>query len=187
MKEQQNQNRKKSKTYSLALMGLLFALAMVFSFIEGLIPTVAMLPPGVKLGLSNIVTMYALFFLGVREGYTIAVLKSLFVLMVRGPVGASLSLAGGLVSITVMALLCFVPSLRDSKNILSIAGAVFHNIGQLVMSVFIIGNAWAFGYLPVMVVSGVGMGLVTGLILRVISPYLTRLNIGLNKKSFYGG
>ena len=73
----QNRNRKVKR---LALMGLLFALAMALSFLESLLPALPMLPPGIRLGLSNIVTMYALFALGPVSGYTIAVLKSLFVL-----------------------------------------------------------------------------------------------------------
>ena len=57
----QNRNRKVKR---LALMGLLFALAMALSFLESLLPALPMLPPGIRLGLSNIVTMYALFVLG---------------------------------------------------------------------------------------------------------------------------
>ena len=76
----QNRNRKVKR---LALMGLLFALAMALSFLESLLPALPMLPPGIRLGLSNIVTMYALFALGPVSGYTIAVLKSLFVLLTR--------------------------------------------------------------------------------------------------------
>ena len=80
----------------IALMGLLFAMAMALSVAESLLPVLPMLPPGFKLGLSNIVTMYALFMLGVRKGLTIAVLKSCFVLLTRAPVAAFLSLCGGI-------------------------------------------------------------------------------------------
>lgn len=59
------------------LMGLMFALAMVLSYVESMI-TVPGLPPGVKLGLSNIVTMYCVFFLGWRQAYTLAVLNGSF-------------------------------------------------------------------------------------------------------------
>ena len=71
-------------------MGLLFALAMALSFLESLLPALPMLPPGIRLGLSNIVTMYALFVLGPVSGYTIAVLKALFVLLTRGAVAAAM-------------------------------------------------------------------------------------------------
>ena len=94
-------------------MGLLFAVAVVLSYIEGMV-TIPGLPPGIKLGLSNIVTMYCVFFLGVPSAYTLAILKALSVLLMRGPTGALLSLLGGLVSVTVMLLL-----LRLEKNGLS--------------------------------------------------------------------
>ena len=89
------QNRN-CKVKRLALMGLLFALAMALSFLESLLPALPMLPPGIRLGLSNIVTMYALFVLGPVSGYTIAVLKSLFVLLTRGAVAAAMSASGGI-------------------------------------------------------------------------------------------
>ena len=78
------------------LMGLMFALAMVLSYVESMI-TVPGLPPGVKLGLSNIVTMYCVFFLGWRQAYTLAVLKGSFALLTRGFTAACMSTAGGLV------------------------------------------------------------------------------------------
>ena len=105
------QNRN-CKVKRLALMGLLFALAMALSFLESLLPALPMLPPGIRLGLSNIVTMYALFVLGPVSGYTIAVLKSLFVLLTRGAVAAAMSASGGIASVTVMLLLSLLPGIR---------------------------------------------------------------------------
>ena len=101
---------KNRKTKRICFMGLLFAVAVVLSYIEGMV-TIPGLPPGIKLGLSNIVTMYCVFFLGVPSAYTLAILKALSVLLMRGPTGALLSLLGGLVSVTVMLLL-----LRLEKN-----------------------------------------------------------------------
>ena len=60
--------KKTSPAKEAALMGMLFAMAMALSFAESLLPVLPMLPPGFKLGLSNIVTMYALFVLGTRKG-----------------------------------------------------------------------------------------------------------------------
>ena len=76
-----------------SLMGLLFALAMTFSYLESMIVIPGM-PPGIRLGLSNLVTMYCVFFLGKAAGYTMAALKSLFVLLTRGAVAGMLSLCG---------------------------------------------------------------------------------------------
>lgn len=165
----------KSTARQVALMGLLFALAAVLSFIEGLLPVLPTLPPGVKLGLSNIVTMFALFFLGKGSGFTLAVLKALFVLFTRGPTAFCMSLAGGLLSVFVMLLLMQFPS-KPHLTLISIFGAIFHNIGQLMISALVLHSTLAFGYLPVMVLSGVVMGFLTSLLLKVLKPYLVRMN-----------
>lgn len=69
------------KTRRVALMGLLFALSVVLSFLEGTLTPLLGLPPGVKLGLANVVVMYALFFLGRGSAFTLVLLKSFFVLL----------------------------------------------------------------------------------------------------------
>ena len=65
-------------------MGLLLALAMALNLAESMVPPLPVLPPGVKLGLSNLVTVYCLFYLGSGEAWGIAVLKSGFVFLTRG-------------------------------------------------------------------------------------------------------
>ena len=84
-----------SKTKRVAFLGMLYAVAIVLSILEGWIVPFFGLPPGVKLGLSNIVVMYALFFIGWKEAYLLGILKALGVFLTRGGVAAALSLAGG--------------------------------------------------------------------------------------------
>lgn len=170
----QNRSRKVKR---LALMGLLFALAMALSFLESLLPALPMLPPGIRLGLSNIVTMYALFVLGPVSGYTIAVLKALFVLLTRGAVAAAMSAAGGVFSVTVMLLLSLLPGIKEQYLLLSVFGGAAHNIGQLVMARCIINNQYVWYYFPVLLAAGLLMGAITGMALRVVLPYLNRLNL----------
>ena len=165
----QNRNRKVKR---LALMGLLFALAMALSFLESLLPA---LP--IRLGLSNIVTMYALFVLGPVSGYTIAVLKSLFVLLTRGAVAAAMSASGGIASVTVMLLLSLLPGIRRQYLLLSVFGGAAHNVGQLIAARFIISNQYVWYYLPVLLAAGLLMGAITGMALRVVMPYLDRLSL----------
>ena len=159
-------------TKRIALMGLLFALAMVLSYLESLIPSIGM--PGIKLGLSNVVTMYCLFFIGPMPAIILALLKSGFVfLMGKGAVAVLLSAAGGLCSVLVMAGLA---KLKASKGATSIAGAVAHNIAQLAVAAWIIGMPVMVFYLPALVISGVVMGLITALILKYVTPAFSRFN-----------
>ena len=147
------------------LMGLLFAMAMVLSYVESMI-TVPGLPPGVKLGLSNIVTMYCVFFLGGRQAYTLAVLKGFFALLTRG-----------LVSVTVMLVLIRLKRLDLSYTLISVCGSLGHNFGQLAMASVIMQSGFVIYYLPIMAVSGIGMGVATGVILRVMLPYMNKLRL----------
>lgn len=159
-----------------ALMGMLFALAMVFAFIESALPALPALPVGVKLGLSNIVTMYCLFCLGVKEAFVLACLKSGFVFLTRGATGAMMSFGGGIFAIAIMALLLVPKRYRPSMLLISAAGAIFHNIGQLAVAAILLKSMRTFYYLPVMVLSGMGMGLLTGMTLRIVMPYVTKLS-----------
>lgn len=164
------ENRRPRGAYRVALPGLLLALALALSFFESLLPALPFLPVGVKLGLANIVTMYCLFLLGARQAFCIAVLRAAFVLLLRGPVGALLSLAGGLLSVAVM--LAGHRLLRLSHLLVSILGAVAHNIGQLMMAALLLRSAYAFYYLPVMLLAGLLMGWLTATLLKFVMPFL---------------
>ena len=161
---------KNRKTKRICFMGLLFAVAVVLSYIEGMV-TIPGLPPGIKLGLSNIVTMYCVFFLGVPSAYTLAIL-----LLMRGPTGALLSLLGGLVSVTVMLLLLRLEKNGLSYLVISILGAIGHNMGQLFGAAMLTGTALTLYYFPILILSGIGMGFVTGLVLKTVLPALEKLD-----------
>lgn len=95
------------KTRRIALLGLLFAVSLVLSFLEGLIPPLPAMPPGVKLGLANIVVMYSLICLDFRSALTLTALKGLSAFLMRGAISACMSLAGSLVSALAMEELGF--------------------------------------------------------------------------------
>lgn len=163
------QNRE-TKAFRVAFMGLMLALSLALSFFESMLPVLPFLPVGVKLGLSNIVTMYCLLFLGAAPAVSVAVLKSLFVLLTRGAVGALLSLCGGLLSVLVMLLI--KKAVKTGYGFLSVAGAISHNVGQLLAASVVLKSYYTLYYLPVMVLSGAVMGLLTSLLLRLVIPYL---------------
>ncbi len=166
----------KTNASYVAYMGLMFALSLTLTFVEYSIPPLPMMPPGVKLGLSNIVTMYCLFFLGPKPAFTIVFLKSGFVLFIRGFTAFLMSLSGGLLSAFVMLLLIMLSSLNLSYLIISIAGAITHNIGQIIIASFILGTGIFFAYLPLLLISGVIMGNITGMLLKVVMPAFHMLN-----------
>lgn len=162
----------------LTRLAMLFAIALLMMVLEGMIPPIPSLPPGVKLGLSNIVVMYALFYLGKRPALTLAVLKSLFVFLARGGMTAFfMSLGGGLFSILVMILLLGLKKVRISYIIISVCAAIAHNMAQLVVAGIYMQTAAVWFYAPVLVLSGVAMGCVTGVLLRVLMPAMERIQV----------
>ena len=148
-----NRNHDPKKTHEIALSGLLFALAMALSFIEGTL-VIPGLAPGMKLGLANIVVMYALFFMGARQALYLDLLKALFVFLVSG----------------------------WTAGFLSLCGALSHNIGQLLGAGLILSSAMSLYYAPVMLVLGLVMGALTSLTLRAILPALGRLGYNTREK-----
>jgi heptaprenyl diphosphate synthase len=166
----------KFDTSYIAFMGLMLALSLVLTFVEYMLPPIATLPPGVKPGLSNIVTMYCLFFMGKRSAYTVVFLKSSFVFLTKGFTAFLLSLSGGTLALTIMIILLILPKVKLSYLILSIFGAIFHNIGQIIVASFLLGTELVIFYLPILVISGVIMGSITGTILKVLLPAFNNFN-----------
>ena len=164
-----------NKTKRLTTISLLFALAMVLSFVESMIMPMFALPPGVKLGLSNIVVMYCMAFMGFSAAAQLTLLKGFFAFLTRGVTAGLLATMGGMFSIIIMFVL--MKLLKDKVNYytLSVFGALFHNIGQLAGVSLIFGTAFAMGYFPVLAVSAVIMGLVTGAVLTVVIPALNKI------------
>ncbi len=164
-----------TKTQKLVYLALFVTLATALGVIEGVLPNPFPLP-GVKLGLANIVTIQVLYLYGFRDGLAISLLRVLFTSLLVGTflsVGFYLSLSGALLSTLVMALLFrFVPALSIMG--VSIAGAVAHNVGQLLTASVLIQTGYIFYYLPVLLLSGIPTGLVTGYIARLLLNYLER-------------
>ena len=97
------------KAKNVARLGMLFALAIALSFCESCLTPLLGLMPAMKLGLSNIVVMYALLYLSKRQALALVLLKALFALLTRGVSAGFLSLCGGLVSWGVLCLLLVLP------------------------------------------------------------------------------
>ena len=165
----------RNKTHQLVLTVLLFALALVLSIVENALPPLPIPVPGVKMGLSNIIVMYTLLLLNRRSALAIAVLKSGFVLITQGMLAGFLSLMGGLMSIGVMVIIILCFKEKASYLMISISGAVFHNLGQWIGVVLVYSTLNLWVYLPVLLVSGVIAGGVTATLLKFILPALKRL------------
>ena len=144
-----------------ALTGLLAALALIFSYVEALVPFNAGVP-GIKLGLANLVPLIILYRLDARYAFAANLIRVFLAgLLFSGMFAALYSLAGSVTSFLVMYLL-------KKTNLFSMigvstAGGVFHNIGQLCVAILAVSGPQLIHYLPVLIISGMIAGIIVGI------------------------
>ena len=170
------------KSRKIAVCGLLGALALVLTLLEGMLPPIPGLPPGARPGLSNIVTMFAAGSLGLPYALAIALIKGVFAFLTRGVTAGLMSLSGGLISTLVLWLLARLAmwvvwkKTRFSLLFTGVCGALAHNAAQLCIAVLLTGRAALF-YIPAMLLLSIVCGLCTGLVLRLLLPLLEKLHL----------
>lgn len=171
-----NDNPRPLSPQQLAAIGMLSALALVLSFLESLIPFQPGLP-GIKLGLANLVIVFALYRMNVHSALLINTVRILLAaLLFSGLFGLLYSAAGAAASLTAMTLLLQINRKREQvgKSILfsifgvSMTGGVFHTLGQLLVAILFLSSLNLIYYLPVMIISGIVMGLINGMIARLL-------------------
>lgn len=163
---------KKISTY-----GLLVALALVLSYLEAQIP-VFFAVPGMKLGLTNLVVLAALYRLDEKSALILNIVRIVLVAFTFGNLFSMIySLAGGMLSWLAMLLLKRTGAF--SMVGVSVAGGVAHNIGQILVAILALETGKLIYYLPVLMLSGLAAGIVIGLIGGEI---VKRLPAGLERK-----
>ena len=151
-------------TKHIALCAVLTALALGLSTLENLFPVSLVVPlPGVKLGLANIVTVFALYELGAAPALVILLARCGLGSLFAGNVSALLfSLLGGLTAMLVMI------GLKHCRRLsiygVSIGGAAAHNLGQMAAAVITLGNTMVLGYLPFLLAISLATGTLTGFV-----------------------
>lgn len=150
------------KTKKLTYIALLTAVALIIFVVESYIPVPVPIP-GVKLGLANIITLYALWTLSPRETLCILLTRIFLGSIFAGQIMSLLySLSGGLLCFVVT--LIFRHILNDNQIwICSIIGAISHNVGQIVMAIFVTSTPGIVVYLPFLLITGIISGIFTGL------------------------
>lgn len=163
------------KTKRLALSAILAAMAMILSYIEALIPLPVPVP-GIKLGLANLVIIIAIYKLGFRYAFVINCVRIFTAgLLFTGLFGVIYSLAGGILSILIMYIL-YRTDLFGTVGI-SMAGGVFHNLGQLITACLIMSNIRLMSYFPVLLFAGMISGILIGIVSYLVIERLPHLKI----------
>ena len=155
----------------------MLAMILILVLIERTLPSLPMLPPQFsKIGLSNVIVMYVVFFVGKKEAVVMAVSKAVFGFALRGPVAGLLSLSGGLLSVIIICIFWWIFKDRISYIALSIAGAIGHNIGQIFAACLLMQDWRLFTfYFPILLITGTIFGTITGIFLKIIMPVFGKI------------
>ena len=161
------------KSKQVSRYALLIALAMVLSWLESLVPISAAVP-GMKLGLTNLVVIFALYRMRSVDAAMISFVRVLLVSFTFGNAYAfAYSMAGAVLSLFIM--LALKKSGRFSTVGVSIAGGVGPNLGQIIVAALVLETEKIFFYLPVLMVSGMAAGVCIGLLGGIITERLKKI------------
>ena len=152
----------KHQSKKIAFLGLCAGVALVLAYVEALLPPLYAAVPGIKLGLPNIAIIFILYRFGLREAAAVSLIRIVAVALLFGnPMTFAYSVAGAFLSLLVMTILRKL----DLFSIVgvSVAGAVFHNVGQILTAIVLLGTAELGYYLIVLAVTGTISGILVGL------------------------
>jgi heptaprenyl diphosphate synthase len=166
-------------TRKLVTLALFISVALVLHVIEGMLPVLPGMVPGIKLGLANLVTLIAIMFFGFKDVLLIVVLRCFMGAVFAGAISNFLfSAAGGILSAVVMWFIYKKLGKFFSITGISTAGAIAFNIGQLFVASIIVKNFMIYSYLSALIISAV----VTGIFIGIVCSYVKRLIINnINK------
>lgn len=165
-----------NKTFRIVLIGLFVSQALALYTIENIIP-VPFIAPGAKLGLTNLITVVALYILNNKKDvFLIIILRILLSSIFGGNLSTLMySAAGAVLSYFIMLIVKGLGKDKVSIIGVSAAGAFFHNVGQLIVASAIVQNIAIMLYLPILSVAGIGTGIFVGITSNFIVKHMTKL------------
>lgn len=136
-----------------------------------MLPSLPFLPPGAKLGLSNVVTTFAVSIFSLGGGVCVTLCKAVFALLTRGGTAGLMSLGGGMLSVLSLGL-TLRPGRQYSYIGVSVIAAVCHNAGQLLGAILLSGTPALLHYGKYLLLLAAPTGLLTGIVLNIVMPRL---------------
>ncbi len=166
-----------NNTKKLTTLSLLISVAIVLSYIESLIPAFVAVP-GVKVGLSNIATVFALYTLGAPGAVAVSVIRVFLSSLLFGNFAMMIySLAGAALALTFMILIKATGVFSEVG--VSVIGGIMHNAGQIIAAAFMMENSGIVSYLVPLAISGtiagVAVGLISALLIKRIGGHMKNI------------
>ena len=164
----------RNKTRRIALLGVLTSVALVLSYLEVLLPPISTAVPGIKMGLPNIIIIFLLYKFGLKEAVTVSLIRVFIVALLFGNVMTlAYSVAGAVLSLGLMTL--FKKFDFFSQVGVSIIGGISHNLGQILVAIFLFDTIQIGYYMIVLSITGTIAGVVIGVISSILVKKLEKL------------
>ena len=159
-------------TKRIAKLSMLLSISVVLGLIESFIPIMSGIVPGIKLGLANIVIVFAIYELSFKDAIYISVLRVLLIGILRTglfSISFFFSLAGALLSIVFM----YLAKEYTKMSIVgvSVVGSIFHSIAQIIVACIFLSNINIVYYLPILLISSIVTGVIVGSISSKLVEY----------------
>ena len=162
----------KRNTKKLTLLAMMITFAIILSYVESRIPSFVAIP-GIKVGLANIVVIFVLYTLGIKEAIIISAIRVGIISVLFGNImSLAYSIAGAFLSLLVMFILKKLTPLKLIA--VSVVGGVMHNVGQIAVAAMILETAVVVYYLPFLILSGTIAGVAVGVAAAVLIKRLSR-------------
>lgn len=164
----------RNKTRRVALLGVLTSVALVLSYLETMLPPISTAVPGIKMGLPNIIIIFLLYKFGLKEAVTVSLIRVFIVALLFGNVMTlAYSVAGAVLSLGLMTL--FKKLDFFSQVGVSIIGGISHNLGQILVAIFLFDTIQIGYYMIVLSITGTIAGVIIGIISSILVKKLEKL------------
>lgn len=165
----------RKKTRKIALLGVLTSVALVLSYLEVMLPPISTAVPGIKIGLPNIIIVFVLYKFGLKEAVTVSLIRVFVVALIFGGniMTLAYSVAGAVLSLALMAI--FKKINLFSIVGVSIIGGISHNLGQILVAIFLFDTIQIGYYMIVLSITGTIAGVVIGIISSILVKKLEKL------------
>ena len=164
--------KRRTDIRDITIIGMLCALALIFSYVEVLIPFGNLGIPGLKLGLANITTLALMYYMNGKVAFSVSIVRVLIASLLFGMTMLPYSLAGAILSFAVMYLL--KKTEKFSIVGVSLAGGIAHNIGQVIVAAIVVENFRMVFYLPVLLITGSITGVLIGICTKAFLDHLPK-------------
>ena len=166
----------KIQTKKITVLALFSAMAIIFSYIEAILPPIWSAIPGIKVGLANIVTVALLYRFSIKEASIVAFIRIIIIALLFGNAMTLMySIAGFVLSIAIMAILKKT-GLFSTVGV-SIAGGVFHNLGQIIVAMIVLQTKEIGYYMIILAITGTVAGILIGIAGNLMLKYSSKLRL----------